>query len=189
MPPHLDRPSSDLASPGGRARLLLVVAAALLAAVPALGSAQDEEGPGDGEWGESHREHLLLSVWGGSAYDTSGTNSTSRASSVLGGEVAWAFESIDVGVAGYGYRGLRGGDSTAVAPVLLLRLTERFETRRGLDASFAFGFGAARPRSWVAWFQLALGVRLDLGPIFLGGELAFEQYNLLRLTAGLGVKL
>ncbi len=38
------------------------------------------------------------------------------------------------------------------------------------------------------FFQVALGLRLDLGPLWLGGELAFERYNLLRLLAGVGVK-
>jgi hypothetical protein len=32
-------------------------------------------------------------------------------------------------------------------------------------------------------------VRLDLGPMFLAGELSFEQEQLLRLSGGLGVKL
>jgi hypothetical protein len=47
--------------------------------------------------------------------------------------------------------------------------------------------GAARPASsWTAWYQLAIGFRLDLGPIFLGGEVGFERYELLRLAGGIG---
>jgi hypothetical protein len=47
--------------------------------------------------------------------------------------------------------------------------------------------GAGRPRGWRAWYQLAIGMRVPLGPLFLAGELAFEQYDLLRLGGGLGV--
>jgi len=73
--------------------------------------------------------------------------------------------------------------------VVLARVTQRFQTRRGLDATFTFGAGAARQVDWKAWFQVALGLRLDLGPIFLAGELGFEQDGLLRLGAGVGVRL
>jgi hypothetical protein len=66
---------------------------------------------------------------------------------------------------------------------------QRFPMRSGVEATFALGLGAARPRTWEAWFQVALGVRLPLGPLFLGGELAFERGDLLRLSAGLGVAL
>ena len=170
-----------------RAPLVLALA---LAAGPGLAAAQDEPVPDEQErdWDEPPRERLLLSVWGGRAIDTSGIRGDDRSGGLLGGEVAWAFSAVDVGLAGYAYRGLAGGGSRDLAPVLLLRLTERFETRRGLEASVTFGAGAARPVSWVAWFQLALGVRLDLGPMFLAGEIAFEQYDLVRLAGGVGVK-
>jgi hypothetical protein len=71
---------------------------------------------------------------------------------------------------------------------VMLRLVNRFQTGRGLEATFGFGLGAARPDDWVAWFQVALGVRLDLGPAFVGGELAFEQYDVLRLAGGVGLR-
>lgn len=132
---------------------------------------------------EEGGKRVLLSVWGGEAFATGGNG---RSSALLGGEAAWAFESLDLGVAGYGYRSLIDA-KREWTPVLLLRLTQRFHTRRGLEAAFTFGVGAGRPDDWMAWFQVALGVRVNLGPLFLGGELAFEQYDLLRLAAGLGV--
>ena len=144
-----------------RVSLLLALA---LAAAPALATAQEEGDEQERDWDEPGRERLLLTAWGGQAFDTSRVRGDDRSGALFGGELAWAFPSVDVGVAGYGYRGLAGGGSRDTAPVLLLRLTERFETRRGLEASFGFGVGAARPRGWVAWFQVALGVRLDLGP-------------------------
>jgi hypothetical protein len=132
---------------------------------------------------EEGRARLLLSAWGGEALDAGGAG---RGSTLLGGEVAWAFDPLDLGVAGYGYRKLVDAEREWT-PVLLLRLTQRFRTRRGVDAAFSLGVGAGRPDDWMAWFQVALGVRVSLGPVFLGGELAFEQYDLLRLAAGLGV--
>ena len=125
-----------------------------------------------------------LGVWyRGEALATGGTG---HGSALYGGEAAWAFDSIDLGVAGYGYNSLLQSNRQWT-PVVLARLTERFRTRRNLEAAFTFGVGAGRPKGWTAWFQVALGVRFDLGPMFLGGELAFEQYDLLHLTAGLGV--
>ncbi len=47
-------------------------------------------------------------------------------------------------MAGYGYRGLRGIGSKSYDPVLLARLTQRFETTRGLEAGITLGMGAAR---------------------------------------------
>jgi len=70
-----------------------------------------------------------------------------------------------------------------------LRLTERFETRRGFDAALSLGIGGARSSHWEAYFQVALGVRVPLGPLFLAGELAFEQNDAFRAAAGLGVRL
>ena len=171
----------------------LAVSVLLAAAPPAAATGLDagprglaqEEGwelpPEDED--EEGRRRIRLAVWGGEALDTGGNG---RSSGLLGGEAAWAFDSVDLGVSGYGYRSLRDADRTWT-PVLLLRLTERFRTRRGIEAAFTFGVGAGRPDDWVAWFQVALGVRVDLGPLFLGGELAFEQNDLLRLAAGLGV--
>jgi hypothetical protein len=160
-----------------------VIAAALalaLGAAPVL--AQDWE-PGAWDDEEERRPRLFLSVWGGEALDGGGSGGSSA---VLGGEAAWAFDALDLGVAGYGYRRLEEAEREWT-PVALVRIGQRFQTRRGLEAIFAFGIGAGRPDDWVAWYQVALGVRATFGPLFLGGELAFERYELLRLTAGLGL--
>lgn len=159
--------------------------AALVAAWPALAVAQDEDLDDEAQE-EDGRDPRRLSViaWGGQGFDTSGNG---RSGARLGGEVAWAFDALDVGVAGYGYRRLR--DATREwTPVALARLTQRFQTGRGLDAALTLGLGAAKPDGWVAWFLLGLGVRVDLGPMFLAGELAFEQRDQLRLMAGLGAR-
>ncbi len=162
---------------------MIAAALALSACLAAAPLAQEEwEAPGYDD-DDGRRPRLLLSVWGGEALDAGGAG---RGSTLLGGEVAWAFDALDLGVAGYGYRTLVDAKRDWT-PILLLRLTERFRTRRGLEAAFSFGVGAGRPDDWIAWFQVALGVRVNLGPVFLGGELAFEQNDLLRLAAGLGV--
>jgi hypothetical protein len=156
----------------------------LLAATPPL--AQEWEAPPYEEEGdEDHPKRLRLALWGGEALATGGTG---HGSPLYGGEAAWAFDGIDLGVAGYAYNSLLQSNRPWT-PVVLARLTERFRTRRSLEAAFTFGIGAGRPKDWTAWFQVALGVRFDLGPMFLGGEIAFEQYDLLHLTAGVGVKL
>jgi hypothetical protein len=132
---------------------------------------------------EEHRPHLLVSGWGGEGLANGGSG---RSSSFFGGEVAWVFSQVDVGLAGSWYRSLR--DATrAWTPVVLTRVTQRFVTGRGFDAAFSIGFGAGRPAGWIGWYQVALGLRVPLGPLFLGGELAFEQYDIIRLGAGLGV--
>jgi hypothetical protein len=125
---------------------------------------------------------LFLTAWGGEALDQSGDG---KSSSIVGGEVAWAFSALDLGLAGYGYRGLV--DARAWTPVALVRLAQRFRTRAGIEATLALGIGAGRPAGWTAWYQLALGGRATFGPVFVAGELSFEQYDLLRLAAGLGV--
>jgi hypothetical protein len=163
-----------------------VIAAALalstfLASAPL---AQDSEQlPPYEEEREDGPRRIRLSLWGGEALANGGSG---HSSTLYGGEAAWAFDSIDLGVAAYGYQSLVNA-RREWTPVALLRLTERFRTGRGLEAAFSFGIGAGRPRDWTTWFQVALGVRYDLGPMFLGGELAFEQYDLLHLAAGLGV--
>jgi hypothetical protein len=161
------------------------VLALLLALAAAPAAAQDEEDwdlPDEQDAGAARR--LYITAWGGEAFETGGSG---RSGTALGGEVVWAFDALDVGLWANGYRNLRDARGEW-SPVLLLRLTERFETRRGLEAAISFGLGAARPDDWRAWFQLALGARLDLGPAFLAGELSFEEYDLLRLAAGLGVR-
>lgn len=177
--------------------VLALAAALALAAPPAPPAAPalrlaatlaDEEDPltEDGEDGgedEEDSRRLFVSAWGGTALEGGGSG---RSHSFGGGEIAWAFEPVDVGIAGYGYRDLEE-DGPEWSPVVLLRLTERFRTRRGLEATLAFGVGAAKPDGWTSWVQLALGVRVPLGPLFIGGEVGFERYDMLRLAAGVGV--
>jgi hypothetical protein len=146
---------------------------------------QEEEYPPYGaEQDEEHQKRFFLSAWAGEGLEDGGSG---RSASMLGGELAIAFSSLDLGIATYGYRSLSEA-TREWTPVAMLRLTQRFPTGRGVEATFGFGAGAGRPSNrWVAWFQVALGIRVPLGPIFLGGELSFEQYSLLRLAAGLGL--
>jgi hypothetical protein len=164
------------------------VTAALLAVALAAGPLGQEEWPTPPGWEEEEEEEsrprFRLSAWAGEAFGASGAG---RSHGVLGGEAAWAaFEHLDLALAGYGYRDLPAA-SRATTPVALVRLIQRFPTRRDVEATFALGIGAGRPDGWVAWLNVALGVRVVLGPLFLGGEISFEQYDLLRLAAGLGV--
>lgn len=159
--------------------------AALLASAPALAAAQEDPWDEESEDEDgADRRHLSVIAWGGQGFDTGGNE---RSGARVGGEVAWAFDALDIGLAGYGYRHLPEATRTWT-PVALVRLTQRFVTRRGLEAAVTFGAGAARPDDWKAWFLLGLGLRLDLGPMFLAGELAFEQDDQLRLMAGLGAR-
>ncbi len=151
-----------------------------LAAAPPL--AQEEWGAPSDDEQEEHVPHVLVSAWGGDAFDT---GSSGRSHPNFGGEIAWSFGQLDLGVAGYGYDGLSA--TRAWTPVGLVRLTERFRMRSGVEAAFGLGAGAGKPSGWEAWFQVSLGVRVPLGPMFLGGELAFERGDLLALRAGLGV--
>jgi hypothetical protein len=164
----------------------LVLAAPFAPAVAArrgpLRQEDDYDAPQPDEDDRRH-PHLLVSGWGGEALAHGGSG---RASSFYGGEVAWAFSELDVGLAGSWYRSLR--DATrAWTPVVLTRVTQRFMTRRGFEAAFSIGFGAGRPSGWIGWYQVALGVRVPIGPVFLGAEVAFEQYDIIRLGGGLGV--
>jgi hypothetical protein len=167
-----------------------------LALAAALAAASAAQLPGDGpyaddaweapEFEDEEREpRVRITAWGSDAFAAGGTG---RSSSVVGGEAGWAFRHLDLGVAGSAYRNLVDADREWT-PVVLARLTQRFKTRRGIEAAFGFGVGAGRPTGWRAWYQLGIGVRVPLGPLFLAGELAFEQYDLLRLGAGLGVAL
>jgi len=161
--------------------LLLCLATPLLAPPPARaddGDVFDEPERGD----EPGR--LSLTLLGGELMALSG--STRRSASHLGGEVAWRFDAVEVGVLGQAARLRTTADEWS--PVVMLRLTERFMSRRGLEASFSFGLGAAREERWKTWFQVALGVRLGLGPIFVGGEIGFEQADYVRLAGALGTR-
>ncbi|WP_242340731.1 MULTISPECIES: hypothetical protein [unclassified Anaeromyxobacter] len=148
-------------------------------------SAQDEYGWEGGAEDDEGGPRLFLTAWGGEAFDLG--SGDKHSGSAFGGEVSYAFGFGDLGLWGSAYKIRNGGQDWA--PVALLRFTNRFQTRRGLEAAFTFGAGAGRPSDWRVWFQVALGLRLDLGPMFLAGELSFEQDQLLRLSGGLGVKL
>jgi hypothetical protein len=176
--------------------VIALVAAAALAALPARLAvhapdggeaplAQEDRDDAAGPWedDEEDKPRLRFAAWAGEALASAGSG---RGSGFVGGEAAWSFDSLDLGVAGSGYRNLVDATRTWT-PVVLARITQRFKTRRGVEAAFGFGAGAGQRRGWAAWYQVALGVRVPLGPLFLGGELAFEQYDLLRLAAGLGV--
>lgn len=164
---------------------MIAVALALSTSLAAAPLAQDDFDPPPSYQDEDEPSRIRLTLWGGEAL---ATGRARHGSSLYGGEAAWAFESVDLGVAAYGYHTLL--DSTRPwTPVVLARLTERFRTRRMLEAAFTFGVGAGRPKAdWSIWLQIALGIRYDLGPMFLAGEIAFEQNDLLRLAGGVGVK-
>jgi hypothetical protein len=149
----------------------------------ASANAQDEYGWEGGDE-EDRAPRLFITAWGGEAFAI-GSGDT-RSGSAFGGEVAYALPFGDLGLWGSAYK---IGERDAWAPIALLRLTNRFPAGRGVEAAFTFGVGAGRPQDWRLWFQVALGIRLDLGPVFLAGELSFEQEQLLRLSGGLGVKL
>lgn len=156
--------------------------AAALALALAAAQADDAYPYEAGE--EERRPRVIFTAWGGSAFATgsSGGNST-----LLGAEASWAFQSLDLGVAGYGYRRLPDA-AREWTPVAMVRLTQRVEAGHGIEAAFTLGFGAGRPDRWEAWYQIALGVRAASGPLFLAGELGLEQLNQIRLAAGVGVR-
>jgi len=145
---------------------------------------QDEYGWEGGEGEEDGAPRLFVTAWGGEAFDLGGDG---RDGAAFGGEVAYALAFGDLGLWGAAYKIRNDGEDWA--PIALLRLTNRFPAGRGVEAAFTFGVGAGRPQDWRLWFQVALGMRLDLGPMFLAGELSFEQEQLLRLSGGLGMKL
>jgi hypothetical protein len=153
---------------------------ALLLAAPLAAAAQEEE---EVYARAPSGRHLHLTGWGGSLIDTGGEF---PAAGFAGGEVAWAFEALELGVLAQGYHlGRRTRDPWT--PVILARIRERFETRRGLDATVGFGIGAGRVDRWETWFQFAVGLRLHAGPLFVAGEVGFERLDLFRLAGGLGV--
>jgi hypothetical protein len=164
--------------------LLLSIAVAAAAATPGPARADDEDDAFDAPARGDDRKRLSLMAFGGelSAFSGSGRSSAP----LYGGEVAWRFDGVELGVLGQAAR-LRRGPSDW-SPIVLLRITERFQSRRGLEGSISFGVGAAREERWRTWFQVGLGARLDLGPIFLNGELGFEQADFIRLAAGVGTR-
>jgi hypothetical protein len=158
---------------------VLPVAALLLGLAAGQADPWEEEG-----LEEEDRDHVSIAAWGGNAWEIGRPDG--RSAGLVGAEVAYVFRSADVGVAFYAYD--LPSRPRPWTPVTMLRIVNRFDAGRGLEATFGFGIGAARPDDWEWWFQVALGVRYDLGPMFVGGELAFEQYDLLHLAGGVGIR-
>lgn len=159
-----------------------LLAALLLAAAPAAAGAYDpfEDEPPEGR----DRPRLHLTAWGGAMVGAPGSGRDGGG--LAGGEVAWSFDALELGVQALTAR--LDPSPAAARPVVLLRLGQRLPTRSGVEATFTLGMGAARRDRWQGWFQVGLGGRVDLGPLFLTAELAFEQTDLLRLAAGLGAR-
>jgi hypothetical protein len=132
---------------------------------------------------EERPPRLRVSAWGGALYDVQAQDSIPLG----GGQLAWSFDSLDVGVLAQAYRFGRERARSEWSPVVLARLEQRFESRRGLEAVVGFGVGAGRERSWNAWFQFTGGFRATKGPLFAGAEFGFEQDRFFRLAATLGV--
>ncbi|MGB8931936.1 MAG: hypothetical protein WCC48_11875 [Anaeromyxobacteraceae bacterium] len=169
---------------------MLSVALALALAATSVEGADVE-----GEVGEAwnlveHEPRLDLTLWGGQGW-MGGT--TGRRSEAYAGEATWRFDRLDLGLSG-GCYALRSETSAGAlepyfAPVYLVRIGQRFETRNGLLAKFTVGGGAAKTAAWRSWFQVALGARATFGPAFVAGELAFESDEFMRLAVGVGVSV
>jgi hypothetical protein len=157
-----------------------LVAALLLAAAPGAAKAYDpfEDDPP----GEATEPRVLVTGWAGGFAALPG--SEQGGGGLAGGEVTLRLRPLDVGVQAVTTWLDEGAGR--VSPILLLRLGQRFESRRGVEATFTLGLGAARRERWEGWFQVGVGARVPLGPLFLAAELAFEQVNLLRLAGGIG---
>jgi hypothetical protein len=170
------------------AALPALVAAAALSAAPALhAESQPPAQPGpygdELEFEEDEPGRLRLAAWGGTLLDVDDGPNVPFA----GGQLSWAFPSVDLGVLAAAYRFGEERAGREWGPVILARIDRRFQARPGVEALLGFGAGAARERDWGAWFQLAFGFRLTLGPAFVGGELGFEEEQLFRLGATVGV--
>jgi hypothetical protein len=170
--------------------LSLALALALAAPVTVAPEAGDEEPDWSQELPDEEPPRLDLTLWGGQAWTERGTGPRSE---TYAAEATWRFDRLDLGLSGGCYE-LRddsadGTMQSYFAPVYLLRLGQRFETRNGLLASFTFGLGAAKTAEWRSWFQVAMGARATFGPAFVAGELAFESEDVLRLALGLGVSV
>lgn len=160
--------------------MLLPLVASLALSLPAQTPWEDEET----QWSEAVR-HLRLTAWGGGSVllDRSGATSP-----WLGAELGWAFSETTLSAMFEEHAYGRDQAARAWTPVALARVEQRFETRRGLEGTFTVGLGAGRPdRSWIFWYQLALGVRVVGDPFFVSAEVGFERDNYLRLAGGIGV--
>lgn len=156
-----------------------LLAALLALAAPSAGAAYDpfEDQPPEAD----HEKRLLLTAWGGGLVALQGSGN--HGAGLVGGEVALRLRPIDLGVQVTATR-LDPGKGTT--PIVLFRIGQTFETRSGVEGSLTLGLGSARRERWDGWFQLSVGGRVPLGPLFLAAELAFEQVDFLRLAAGLG---
>jgi len=131
------------------------------------------------------RPHVQLSLWGGGATLLDRGGGTTP---FLGVEAGWLFAEQTLSVLFDAHRYGQDLSSHAWTPVLLARLEQRFESQRGLQASLILGIGAGRPeRSWIAWYQFGLGVRLVGDPFFVKGELGIERDNFLRFGGAVGL--
>ena len=171
--------------------LALALALALGASPHAdAGNGASDEPGGDSWSSEEEAPRLDLEIWGGQAWNTGGTGPRVE---TYGGQATWRFDQLDLGLFGgcYGLQEARADGTLAnvFAPVYLVRIGQRFETRNGLLASFTFGVGTAKAPDWRSWFQVALGARASYGPAFLAGEVSFESDELIRLSVGLGVSV
>jgi hypothetical protein len=157
-----------------------MLAPALVALSLVAGQYEEPWGPGPDEG--AGQSGPFVTAWGGNLWDANGGFSAG----LLGAEAGWSWELLDLSVAGYGYRDIeRRGE---FSPVVVGRIGNRLRSYRGIEGTLVLGIGAARSEGWGTWFQFGLGVRLPLGPLFLGGEISFEQNNLIRLAGGLGAR-
>lgn len=158
--------------------------AAAAAALIALGAgAWDEDEP---RWSEGREGRLTLKLLGGGSSILDGSGHTSP---WLGGEVGWDFTSTTLSLLAEGHRyGDRSLASRTWTPVGLVRLAQRFEAARRVEAALVIGLGAGKPRSsWTLWYQLAFWVRLGADPFFLALEAGFERDSFARYGGGVGV--
>jgi len=160
-----------------------MLAAAAVALLALQSGAWDDDEP---RYDESRPGRLTLGLLGGGASLLDGSG---RTSPWVGGEVGWDFQSTSLSllVEGHHY-----GDPLLATqtwtPVALLRLAQRFETRRGVDAAIIIGLGTGRPdRHWTLWYQVALAIRLHAAPFFVQAEAGFERDDFVRFGGGAGV--
>jgi len=160
-----------------------MLAAAAAALLTLQAGAWDEDEP---RYEETRPGKLLLSLWGGGSALLDGSG---RTSPWLGAEVGWEFRSSTLGLLLEGHRyGDRALATSTWTPVALARLEQHFETARRVEGSLVLGLGAGRPdRTWVFWYQFALGIRLGGDPFFVRAEVGFERGDFVRFGGGAGV--